>query len=495
MARVYLAAQRGPFGATKLVVIKHVRPEVATDRQFIAMFEDEARIALLVSHPNVIHTYEVVAEGADYYLAMEYVDGRSLSEVLARIGRKAVPLEVHIWILTQVLAGLHYAHQLQDFDGTPLEIVHRDVSPSNVLVTFRGEVKLLDFGIAKAVGAISTTRKGVIKGKLGYAAPEQCVGGPVDARADVYAVGVMLWEAMAGRRRAMGETELARIQARLTDQEPAIESVWPEAPPALVAICHRALAREPDLRYASANEFQQALERYLAGTGTQSGPASLSRFLLKYLNNDRQAQQRLLEDRLGSFARSGTTPTKPQPLPQTALDAEGSGADITVVQNGRSRMRFVVAGLVFAALVLTLALLVSRDRAGRPVAMPARVTGPGGPIRTHDLQPAASPPAPRISPLPLAAEGEARAVRPAMAGAPPATGAPVRPKRPRRVKSAVRVEPSLEPPPARREGAERPAAEAAASRPPRRAEPGDDLRLRGTEGTLRNIEEQDVYRQ
>ncbi|HET9932398.1 MAG TPA: serine/threonine-protein kinase [Polyangiaceae bacterium] len=263
MAKVYLALQRGAFDSAKLVVIKQIRPEFASDHDFLAMFVDESRIALRLNHPNVIHTYEVIAEHPDYYLTMEYLEGQTLLQLVRRVGREAFPLLEHVWILTQVLAGLHHAHELRDLDGTPLGIVHRDVSPSNIFVTSAGEVKLLDFGIAKAAGAVSLTQQGVIKGKLGYAAPEQCLAQPSDARSDIYAVGVMLWEAIACRRRMAGESNMAALQARVTDGEPPIEQIVPEVAPELAAACRKALARDPRNRYRSALEFQRALEAYL----------------------------------------------------------------------------------------------------------------------------------------------------------------------------------------------------------------------------------------
>src|SRR5690349_4030662 len=223
MARVYLAVQQGQVGHPQLVVVKILRPEAVEDEHVLSLFMDEARIATRLSHPNVIRTREVIAEPPDYLLAMDFHDGQSLLHVLRRLGRQAVPLDEHIYILTKVLAGLSYAHELTGDDGKLLAIVHRDVSPANVLVSYSGEVKLLDFGIAKATGALAATQDGVVKGKLGYAAPEQCLGKPADPRSDVYAVGVMLWEAVAKRRRASGETWQSVLQARLDDAEPQLE--------------------------------------------------------------------------------------------------------------------------------------------------------------------------------------------------------------------------------------------------------------------------------
>jgi len=310
MAQVFLAFQRGAFDAAKLVVVKQLRPEYVADQDFLAMFVDEARLALRFNHANVVHTFEVLAEAPDFCLVMEYLEGQTLAQLLRAISRQAFPLDEHVWILSQVLAGLGYAHSLQDYDGSPLGIVHRDVSPSNILVTSVGEVKLLDFGIAKAAGATSFTRQGIVKGKLGYAAPEQCMGEASDARSDLFAVGVMLWEAIARRRRSQGETEGAALRARLDGAEPAIETVVPDVAPELAIACRYALAQRPEERFASAAEFQACLERYLSTRPSFAPAESVSRLLREHfapqINSVRQAIEAHASSSVRLLARSVT---------------------------------------------------------------------------------------------------------------------------------------------------------------------------------------------
>ncbi|MEO7327337.1 MAG: serine/threonine-protein kinase, partial [Minicystis sp.] len=208
MARVLLTMSRGPAGVTKLLVVKELKDELKSDPEFVTMFLDEARIAARLNHPNVIQTYEVGNDGEHPFIVMEYLEGQALSAVLGRVGRKNLPLGLHLYALSQTAAGLHYAHELKGFDGAPLGLVHRDVSPHNVFVTYDGRVLLVDFGIAKAADSAGLTRAGVFKGKLGYAAPEQLEGkGNIDRRADVFALGAMLWEAIAMRRLTYGEPE------------------------------------------------------------------------------------------------------------------------------------------------------------------------------------------------------------------------------------------------------------------------------------------------
>jgi serine/threonine-protein kinase len=315
MARVYLAAQRTDNGQSQIVVVKVLRREAVEDENVLALFMDEARIAMRLTHPNVIRTREVVAEPPDYLLAMDFHDGQSLLQVLRRLGRQAVPLDEHIYILSKVLAGLSYAHELRDESGQPFGIVHRDVSPANVLVCYTGEVKLLDFGIAKATGALAATQDGVVKGKLGYAAPEQCLGKPADPRSDVYAVGVMLWEAIAGRRRASGETWHSVLQARLDDAEPSLEEVCPDAPEPLLVIARKALGHEPDTRYATAKDFQKDLEAYLVARAAKIGPSRIATMLKPHFDQDRAEQRQAIEAQLTSLRSNASGQRRRVPLP------------------------------------------------------------------------------------------------------------------------------------------------------------------------------------
>jgi serine/threonine-protein kinase len=301
MARVYLAVQRGPV-AHKLVVVKRLRQELANEPAFVDMFVDESRVAVRMNHQNVIHTYEASAESGEYFIAMEFLEGQTLSQLLHSVSRERMPLGLHLWILCEVLSGLRYAHELRDFDGTPLEIVHRDVSPSNVFVTRMGEVKLMDFGIAKLSGSVAETQHGTIKGKIGYAAPEQCLGRPADARSDVYSVGIMLWEAIAGRRRACGDTALASVQARVLDLEPDISVVCPDVAPELAQIVRNALAFDPMLRFATVAAFHAELHDYCVRIGGGQGGPALGALVVEHFAEEMSQLRRLIEGQLGSLS-------------------------------------------------------------------------------------------------------------------------------------------------------------------------------------------------
>ena len=257
MAEVFLAVAQGPGGFNKLLVTKVLRSSLADDDTFRSMFLDEARLAARMNHPNIPQTYEVGESDGHHFLTMEYLEGQPFNRVSTKV--KEMPLEHRVHILAQVLAGLHYAHELTDYDGSLLDVVHRDISPHNVFVTYDGQVKLMDFGIAKTANASTQTATGVIKGKISYMAPEQALAQPVDRRTDIFAVGVMLWEALAGRRMNEGdESEVATLQKRVSGPVPSPLTANPEAPQALVDICMKAVAFDPKDRFASAADFPGA---------------------------------------------------------------------------------------------------------------------------------------------------------------------------------------------------------------------------------------------
>jgi serine/threonine-protein kinase len=254
MGDVLLAVAQGPKGFNKLQVIKRLRPELAQDPEFLAMFLNEARIAARLNHPNVVQTNEVSEHEDEYFIAMEYLEGQSLYGVMKRAqslqakGGKPFPMAMHLHVLAEACEGLHYAHELVDYDGTPLQLVHRDCSPQNVFVTYDGEVKVLDFGIAKAADSATMTRTGVLKGKVPYMPPEQLDGTHVDRRADIFAIGAMIWEAATGVRLWKGLNDI-QIAHRLHQKDiPTPSSFEPTVDPKLEPICMKAQAERPHER-------------------------------------------------------------------------------------------------------------------------------------------------------------------------------------------------------------------------------------------------------
>jgi serine/threonine protein kinase len=301
MADVYLAVMRGPagFNFNKLLVLKLLRQHLAEDPEFVSLFLREARLSALLNHPNIVHTIEVGQEGGRYFLVMEYLEGQPLSRAMHRLGAE-LTLPMRARILADVLAGLHYAHELADIDGTPLHVVHRDVSPQNVFLTYDGVVKLVDFGVAKASGDSVQTRGGVVRGKVAYMSPEQVAGEPVDQRADVFAAGVMLWEAMAGFRLWKGVEEIGIVRRLLNDEIPSLRNACQNADPELERICHKAMAFRPHDRYATAADFQADLESHLDRIGERVQARAIGKLVAKHFRDERARIKATIEWQLGS---------------------------------------------------------------------------------------------------------------------------------------------------------------------------------------------------
>jgi serine/threonine-protein kinase len=262
MAEVFLAYVAGPAGFRKLVVIKRLHQQLEEEPGFLDMFMDEARLAARLNHPNIVQCFEVGDVLGSHFIAMEYLEGQGLDRIRRHSVRSEtkIPERLVIRILVDALEGLHYAHQLKDFDSSPLCIVHRDVSPQNVFVTYDGMVKLLDFGIAKATTHVVETRTGVVKGKFAYMAPEQARGSDLDHRADLWSMGVVLWEALANRRLFKGQNDLATLNQALVGSVPDIKEFSPDTPEDLVEVTRRSLARDANERYQNAREMKKALE-------------------------------------------------------------------------------------------------------------------------------------------------------------------------------------------------------------------------------------------
>ena len=267
MATVHLALAAGPSGFNRLVVVKAMRDELLENQDARAMFLDEARLCARLSHPNVVQVSEVVDSPGGVMIVMEYLDGRPLSGMYQAGDRFTLPMRLRV--VCEVLAGLHYVHELKDFEGEPLGLVHRDVSPHNVFATFDGRVKLLDFGIAKATFASEHTKTGVVKGKLTYMPAEQLRGQRVDRRSDIYSVGCILWEAIAGCRIWAKRPDKEIMASVLRGEIPHLSSRV-EVDPRLESIVTRATALDPEQRYASAQDMRLELEELLHTTAPVS---------------------------------------------------------------------------------------------------------------------------------------------------------------------------------------------------------------------------------
>ena len=262
MASVHIGRLIGQIGFSRTVAIKRLHPHFAEDPEFVSMFLDEGRLAARVRHPNVVQTLDVVTANGELFLVMDYVQGEALSKLVRRMREKneRIAPEMVASIMVGVLHGLHAAHEATDDDGKPLGIVHRDVSPHNILVGTDGIARVLDFGVAKAVGRLQTTREGQIKGKLSYMSPEQIRALPVDRRTDVYAASAVLWEALTGRRLFEGDDDGSVTHRVLEGRVTAPSAHAPGLPPALDALTLRGLSLRPEDRYQTAREMARALE-------------------------------------------------------------------------------------------------------------------------------------------------------------------------------------------------------------------------------------------
>jgi serine/threonine-protein kinase len=321
MASVYLARVKGPGGFERAVAIKRIHPHLARKREFIHMFLDEARILSRLTHPNVSSALDFGEVEGTYFLAMEYLSGVTLAQLIVEVCRERDRLASRTWqafaarILADAAEGLHAAHELRDERGKPLGLVHRDVSPHNVFVTYDGAVKVMDFGVALARGRLHHTTAGTIKGKLGYMAPEHASGKPIDRQADVWSLGVCAWEALTGRRLFRRGNEMDSILAVQTATIPPPSSIVPSVDPALDAIVLRALERDRAPRYATARELGAALEDFVQRAGQSAGPRALAVWLEPFFPERRARDIEIVKTTL--HLHSESTVLKPDE-PKTA---------------------------------------------------------------------------------------------------------------------------------------------------------------------------------
>ena len=369
-ADVFLAVARGTLGVDKLVVIKRARSEE------LGAFLDEARLALRLNHPNLVHTYEVGQEDGVHFISMEHVEGLSLKELLRRPAARDFAPAVWLRVIADALSGLAHAHGLRDYDGKPLGIVHRDISPHNLVVSFDGVTKLLDFGIASAAGAATS---GGVTGKVAYMAPEQALG-RADRRSDVFAMGVVLWEALCGRRMYDGvpsEGYDAEILRRLAvDPVPSLASVLPDVDPELDALVARALDKDPAARFQTANEMRQAIERYLRKAGHVVRELEVGEAMVAAFATDRDEVRAQIRE---AMARLSSDEPRAQ-----------------VVRRARRWLRIAIAGAaVIAGLSWGAYTLVGRDdHQARIAALPSPKVVPAAAAATGKRGPAELCPTP-----------------------------------------------------------------------------------------------------
>ena len=414
MAEIFLA--RESVGqVTRRVALKFIRPDVGAESDFEEMFLNEARVAMGLTHPNICHVYEFNSADRRYYLAMEYVDGVPLHTLLARAAeqKRAVSVAVVGSIFARVAEALHFAHTARDEQDRPLHIVHRDVSPHNVMVSWGGAVKLLDFGVAKVTLKAEATRSGALKGKFGYMSPEQIAGRAVDGRSDVFALGICLYEALVGERLYKRENEFETMRAIMEEPPPSVRAKRSDIPPALDDIVRKALSKSPDDRFATAGDVQEALEGHLAATRSLASSRVVARLVQSLFEKEIADGPTIdrREDVTGAFVIPSLRPPPPPASVPTSLGS----LDIryTETQDGpwherlrrivgpilRGRTARIAAGAAVAliAIAALVAMLSSgADRDTRASATDADEPTPAEPETPTELAPerAVPPPAP-----------------------------------------------------------------------------------------------------
>jgi len=410
MSEIYLTVTQGGLGGfQKLVVVKLLRRDLAEDDDFRRMFLDEARLAARLNHPHVVQTHDVGEDHGRYFLAMEYLEGQTFERIRrARDASRVFPLPMQLQMLSHVLSGLHYAHELADYDDTPIAIVHRDVTPSNVLITYDGQVKLVDFGIAKVLDSVNQTKAGVLKGKARYMAPEQIAGGVIDRRADIYSVGVMLWEMLAGKHIWGGLTEAEIL--RRSGELPVLPL---DVHPMLQQICLRAMAQRREDRHPTAEALRADLELYLSQHTTASRERDLGAAVAELFGDERARTRQVIDAQLKGSQPGMTLPAlrDPRLTPSGAslfdtpvagspMNQGGSSLQIAYTAENlprpllRNRVRSlaIIGGVALVAVTLGVVAL-SRGRGKPEAAIEARKTMAAGEVT---LRPEPAPEVPRV---------------------------------------------------------------------------------------------------
>ena len=297
MAQLYRGKILGVQGFEKLIAVKTILPHLVSEKDFVSSFIDEAKLAALLSHQNIVQIYDFGPMENSYFIAMEYLFGKDLRAVFRQAKEKNLPLslEYALYITSRVCSGVDYAHKLKDFQGKPLSLIHRDISPQNIFLTYEGEIKIVDFGIAKAASQSTVTQHGMIKGKVAYMSPEQASGDSIDHRSDIFSTGILLYEMVTGKAMFTGDTLQILAKVRKAEFEPA-ESVVGSYPPKLYEILHLSLARDPKDRYQSCGQMLTDLEECLFALGFHPSSGGLAHYMKMLFEQEIAAEGKVIEE-------------------------------------------------------------------------------------------------------------------------------------------------------------------------------------------------------
>jgi eukaryotic-like serine/threonine-protein kinase len=479
MAEVFRALVLGPEQFQRVVVVKRILPKYSASPAFIQMFIDEARLCGRLSHPNIIQVYEFGTQDQQYFITMEYVEGRSLVNMLQRLCEREerMPSTVAAEIARQVCRGLAYAHTLTAEDGKPLGIIHRDLSPGNVIVAHSGSVKVLDFGIARVENRfrVGTTNPGCVKGKFSYLAPEQLTSKPIDHRADLFSMGIVLYEMLTSTRLFRGENSTDSVNLLRSMRIPPPSERNPQVPARLDAIAMRALRRNPAERYQDATEMADALEGFLLENriSSQELPGFMRSLYRHEIEGDRLNFTRdQIEELLGQSPAADTSPPEvsgqprtgsaPSEIPSLPSDAVahvslepashppddpdlGLDLDLDEAPARPRRLPLIIGVLLAAAIALAVvfwpAARPAPSRMARPAASGSHLATPSPPPAPPAAAPAPAPPV--APPEPVAAPAPAAAAAPAAtpAAAGPAKSDRRRPRQQQKVRNALPIDP------------------------------------------------------
>lgn len=339
MATVWVALERGETrDKDRLVAVKAILTDLAGDPEFVKMFLDEGRIVRMIRHPNVVDVHDVGEQEGLVYLSMEWVEGDSLHAIIAEAGkRRPIPPEMAVRIIADAASGLHAAHELKDDQGKLMGVVHRDVSPHNILIGRDGALKLVDFGVAKAMGRLSdATSAGQLKGKFGYMSPEQAMAKKVDRRSDIFGLGIVLFELTTGRRLFRGEHDAETLHLVVSGKIPKPTSIDPSYPPALEQIVLTALERDPAKRYQTAEQFQSALESYLKSERIVVPRAGVANLLKKVMGARMEQRRKAIRSALRAIEGDPVDAAGLAPSDPNAAGLSGEHASVVSVVTGAS---------------------------------------------------------------------------------------------------------------------------------------------------------------
>jgi serine/threonine protein kinase len=419
MAEVFIAESAGIEGFKKRVAIKRVLPNLSEKRRFIAMFLDEARLSAQLSHSNVVQVFDIGVGDNAYFIVMEYVDGADLKAVIEYMKRsgRAFPVEAAVYLAQKICEGLAYAHEATSPDGVHLKIVHRDMSPPNVLITKHGEVKIVDFGLAKASSQLEKSEAGIIKGKFSYLAPEAALGGDVDHRVDVFAVGIILWEMLSGRKLFQGDTDFQTVKLVQQAVVPPLSEINRAVPPELDRILARALARDMGQRYATARDFGRDLTSFLYRYGRPVGAYDIAELVRGAMGLRKKAAperasliDKLIEEALFEFTSLQDDKAPPpapvrteEPLKLSGYEDISGWADELAAQPNASSISGSRAQL--SGINVEEGNLAALEEDDEPADGPTLMLAPGTELLPSSLRSAARadvapvPPPPRSSPM------------------------------------------------------------------------------------------------